>query len=714
LKGEEAYDHYLANPSLSRYDQLFSLEQASLSTEELRAAGLTGLREILARRYRLRNYLAQLVAARRAIDATHEHLKSIEEKGPLSFSDLKDTLTNRIGRELTHFMKSRDDSLQLVFLANLTQEIVTDNLDNEARLAAISIRLDEFSEARPEAQSPNYLRLHPPAEPEESYQGLEILTQEVEAEFELMYTALETFSQRNAGDLIRAHRNAANFETVFGLGKELFFFLYDKPTRLATVDTATLQSPSSIIGTTTDGPDRATASTEEDESAGSFTPDLAVFANTTITPYQEQADFAEMGIMTTYLLDKAANPIVRGLALERLRRVPGLGDLNPAGIGDLVIDFTEQLSLLKNPTLLEGVDRKAMGRIQMVEFITRTVSSVVGAPIFNNPLNLSEPESLANRFPGFAKVPAVNDNLNELFRLSQTGRFRYAVTNLINLVDLFEIIPEASKKQKRMVARREQLRIQLEDLQDQGLSDQGLALAAATPIDAQQLSLIQDELKRLNRRLKRLDTARVNRNREQLFLYGTFMADVAAAETPDAFGAALNSVALPPGSSQLKRNKPFSMELNAYFGISFANERLNLPDDLPAEVELPARDSRTASLYVPVGLSMSWKGSYSQKSSYSLFFPLIDLGAVSAYRFDADNQQVERLPRFTFQNVFAPGAHLLYNFANTPFSFGLGAQYGPSLRRIYPDGSPFLDVSAVRFMATFSVDVPIFSFANRP
>ncbi len=671
LMGTEDYDYYLAHPNLSKYDELFSSDRDTLSDTHFRAAGLTSVRELLLRRERPRELYGHFIELRHSLDSLAAILNVPD--APSDEWAIKDLLADRLAQETAYFTAANADEkvrIRLDYLNRMLQEVVLGNTLASspaiAQLDAIAQRLDELTRQQADSASPNYQRLFPPDQVSERYPSLLQKVEAVEAEFVQLQNALEKYSWEKAENLIRAHRNAANFETVFGLGKELFFLL------------------------------AKTSPNTDPTSSGHFT---------------STAD------LSGFMLDPLTSELLKGLAVERVKRVPGLASVQADAISRLVMDFTQQLQLIKQP--LEGSneqEKRIQKRIRIVSFITTTISTLVESPILPNLIRPQQPLSLSQQLPGFSKVPAVNQELNELFRFSQEGEFRYAITNLLNLVDLFGIVPSGSKRQTKLMEQHEQLKQQLADIQSQqlGASYQGLAFRKQETTAPADIQLLQTELHDLENRLSRLDTARINRERQRLFLYGTFMADVAAANTPDAFAAALNNVALPPGSSQLKRNKPFGLELNAYFGFSLAEEVLDLPTNTAANVGLPAAAAKTLALYVPVGLSMSWKGRYTQRSSYSLFFPLVDLGAVSAYRFDTANNRVQRLPQFTFQNVFSPGAHLKYNFANAPFSLGIGAQYGPGLRRIKPDGAPALDVAAIRYMLTFAVDVPIFSLSNRP
>jgi hypothetical protein len=96
----------------------------------------------------------------------------------------------------------------------------------------------------------------------------------------------------------------------------------------------------------------------------------------------------------------------------------------------------------------------------------------------------------------------------------------------------------------------------------------------------------------------------------------------------------------------------------------------------------------------------------------SLFLPIIDLGALTAYRTDPDNEGIERLPEVNFGNVLAPGMHLFFNFGKSPFFMGMGLQYGPNTREIKLDEER-VKVESVRYMLTFGIDVPIIRFSKR-
>jgi hypothetical protein len=104
-------------------------------------------------------------------------------------------------------------------------------------------------------------------------------------------------------------------------------------------------------------------------------------------------------------------------------------------------------------------------------------------------------------------------------------------------------------------------------------------------------------------------------------------------------------------------------------------------------------------------------------ASLSLFFSGIDVGAITAFRFDGGAGTV---PEMEWRNIIAPGGHLIIGFPRGPFSFGIGGQLSPMLRKISapenPDSGPMqvLDKSEWRINLAFAVDIPLFDFYTSP
>jgi hypothetical protein len=194
--------------------------------------------------------------------------------------------------------------------------------------------------------------------------------------------------------------------------------------------------------------------------------------------------------------------------------------------------------------------------------------------------------------------------------------------------------------------------------------------------------------------------------------YGTFMANMIRAETSDQVKNILKSVTLPPGSSRIKRETTSSFTINSYLGAAFGRDVLI---DAPDGVD---KSAFGAAMSVPIGFTYSVSPNWiKNNSSISLFVPLLDLGAITAYRQNPknDNYTIDNLPEFKWDNLFSPGLFVVYNFANSPFSLGFGGQYGPQLRKIQLENSDPVFVNSFRFpMAFFNVDVPFFNLHTGP
>ncbi len=182
-----------------------------------------------------------------------------------------------------------------------------------------------------------------------------------------------------------------------------------------------------------------------------------------------------------------------------------------------------------------------------------------------------------------------------------------------------------------------------------------------------------------------------------LLKYANFMAAIAEANSPDEMERAIELFALPPGSSRMKKHPGrIAVALNAYAG--FAAGREYLGND--------ASSKQIRALTAPVGLSFSY--GLGKFGSVGAFVPLIDVGAVTAYRFKDD--AAENLPELTWSNILSPGLYLVYDVPGKwPFALGYGAQIGPGLRKV-TEMNNVVEKSGWRqgFFAT--VDIPITYF----
>lgn len=199
----------------------------------------------------------------------------------------------------------------------------------------------------------------------------------------------------------------------------------------------------------------------------------------------------------------------------------------------------------------------------------------------------------------------------------------------------------------------------------------------------------------------------------QIAKYGTFMANVADAKTPEDVKGALDNAILPVGSSAIKKYARFNVSIQSYLGafLRFGKK------DMAAGYAWTDRWGISA----PIGISISH--GFSKWGSLSVFASLIDLGAIVDYQLKVDsviNSSGDKVPaiskdyKIELGQLFSPGGYLVYGFGgNIPLAFGVGAQYGPGLSKIDIDaGIPVVLNPKWRFNAFLSVDLPFFNLIN--
>ncbi len=198
----------------------------------------------------------------------------------------------------------------------------------------------------------------------------------------------------------------------------------------------------------------------------------------------------------------------------------------------------------------------------------------------------------------------------------------------------------------------------------------------------------------------------------KLVRYGSFMATIATAKNSDEVERAIESAALPVGSSRIKRVSDFNVSLNTYAGLFYGVERIQ-------DLDSGNWNANVFGVTAPIGVAASWGHRFlffktENEWSTSLFVSLIDLGAVAAFRFKDDS--TAQIPTIRLRNIFSPGAFLSIGIPKTPLSFSLGAQVGPNLRKVSVDpakGNDFSDKIYWRFSTSVAVDIPIFNFHTR-
>ncbi|MFC5410148.1 hypothetical protein ACFPMF_12560 [Larkinella bovis] len=189
----------------------------------------------------------------------------------------------------------------------------------------------------------------------------------------------------------------------------------------------------------------------------------------------------------------------------------------------------------------------------------------------------------------------------------------------------------------------------------------------------------------------------------KLLMYGSFIATVAEADNSQEVADAIEAFALPAGSSSIKRKSVFNVSLNAYTGVLAGHESKG-----------PAPYFNSYAVWAPVGISASLGrvnfGNW-QNHSFSLLASIIDIGAVTAFRFT--NDTIVSVPKIQLKDIIAPGLSVSWGIAKTPLSLAFGWQSAPFLRKVTTDANTTLDYRASRWHFTLAVDIPILNFYNR-
>lgn len=191
--------------------------------------------------------------------------------------------------------------------------------------------------------------------------------------------------------------------------------------------------------------------------------------------------------------------------------------------------------------------------------------------------------------------------------------------------------------------------------------------------------------------------------------YGAFMAGVILAKNSDEVKDAIQAVALPPGSASIKKTTNFSITLQAYTGFSGGREMPSL--------KTPASHGtffNALSVYAPVGVAFNvgLKSHRNPSNKYnagslSAMFSIIDVGAIFSYRFSYPDDTLNNNIRIRLENIFAPGANIVYGIPKVPLSIGTGLQWQPSLTRVSANGATIVNQPGVRWQFFLVFDLPV-------
>jgi len=214
-------------------------------------------------------------------------------------------------------------------------------------------------------------------------------------------------------------------------------------------------------------------------------------------------------------------------------------------------------------------------------------------------------------------------------------------------------------------------------------------------------------------------------NLSQLYIkYGNFAALLAKAQNSDEVEEAIEAVAMPAGSSTVKRESAFNVSLNAYVGPYLGYEKIHGVD---------TKKMGTYGLTAPIGIAVSWGhrvlpfSTGKSKWSTSLFISLIDIGSLTSYRFSSGNTkvgtdstaQVAQVPKIQLKDIISPGAFLSIGIPGVPISVSGGFQLAPNLRNVsLNSGNTVVNTYGdnklyTRWSVSILVDIPLLNFYTK-
>lgn len=206
--------------------------------------------------------------------------------------------------------------------------------------------------------------------------------------------------------------------------------------------------------------------------------------------------------------------------------------------------------------------------------------------------------------------------------------------------------------------------------------------------------------------------------------YSDFIVALIEAKDSKEAMLALETVAMPIGSYRIKRTVPMEVGINAYPGGFIGGETFHgsaidqFQNSLRKMGAAPIDQSALVlGFTTPIGIGINWGNqdyqpnhvNLQQKGSVGLFFSLIDIGAVVNFRLQ---DETSLLPELKWSNFLAPGFYFEWGWKNSPISLGIGAQYGPEVRKV---SAMELETDAKSWRAgiSFTVDIPVLSIYTK-
>jgi hypothetical protein len=196
--------------------------------------------------------------------------------------------------------------------------------------------------------------------------------------------------------------------------------------------------------------------------------------------------------------------------------------------------------------------------------------------------------------------------------------------------------------------------------------------------------------------------------------FSELLTEIAGTRDGESLANVIEAYALPTGSYRLKRNSGFSLDLNAYAGAYYGQERIDGQNSyrsvygITAPVGLAfsigtAKGNKVAQHEDRTFLNRKGKIKRRTQSSWTIDLTVIDVGAILSYRFGNSESSEQGLPKeVKWSQVISPGVNLRYGLKGTPLCFGIGAQKSAELRTIKDEQK-----GALRFHFTAAFDLPL-------
>lgn len=187
--------------------------------------------------------------------------------------------------------------------------------------------------------------------------------------------------------------------------------------------------------------------------------------------------------------------------------------------------------------------------------------------------------------------------------------------------------------------------------------------------------------------------------------YGTFAASVLEAEDSDDVKNAIHAISLPRGSSRIKKAKEFSAGINSYVGFYNSWNDQNIDTDF----NIPRNET---GITAPLGFAVNKNFANGKIGSLSLYFGIIDVGAIFTYKVNTDSSLQSTID---FNQILSPSVGVIYGLPiikkyNIPLSIGINYQWGPRLQKVSSGENSVLPLLAKRLNVFIAFDLPMLNF----